>query len=983
MSSSGLTAPDQQSKLKILLFGPIGNEVSPFCDKLMTLQASKAGPFDAAFCVGSCHVISLVQQLKDKQLSLPLPVYLQEPVESIESLLPLVASNKDTEHGENGASSSSPPPTKNEEDTQQTPDDKPKSQHRFLLQVHENLYLLRNRESPHRASVWSLPIKSTASFPKWSELVVAVCPSHLRSDSDQVTDLMQTMQHVSYRGCDLLLSTEWPQGIETVLTTTKKTTTKTATMTTEKEDNLGTVVAATASSISYDIAHVALQARARYHVAVSSAANNHCFVQSPPFQHLASTTSTVPIYHSGRFLALASVVDANTLKQRGGSKQTKFVHALGLKPLLQMSVAELQRDSGGSTMATLSCPFTDAAYQLDDVNQNSSSIRHRTSGTRQSGISTATGSGGLSEASARRILAEEQSKPSGATIAARRWATRNSNHQNNTNNNDDDETDIDPTNQTLFVHGLHKDVTGLLQSSRGDAVLLRAFRPFEAVQIRKPPNAATSSFAFVDFPSHAQALTCWKDHRANGITVSGVQLDVRWATSKKRKQPSNLKNNNDNENDNDEALPSVNKRTRLTEATAQDSSTVYYKLPSELAATTRDRKELGETLRVWMEQTLEDALAPPADGDDNSNNQFEERVTAANEPALRVQISFPDKQESPTVSSPDGEADALANYGFLEFASHAAASMALATLTGSTDGGTVLPDAPRLPGSEYNGLRMHWGHGKKNQKEKDVIEDASGFKFERKHFPADARKDCWFCLASDACEKHLITGVYDKCYTAMPKGPVHPGHVLLIPVQHEDQGALKNVPVADEMENIKAKLYQHAAAVYDMDMFVFERAIRTRGGYHTHVQCVPIAKGLGTKLHATMMTQARKIGIPLREISSDLGMTALVRNHDDNDDDDGNAKNSKAKENSGYFYAEIVSSSTSSSTPQRKRFLYKASQQESSGTTVAVPLQFGREILAAVMGKPEIAHWKSCVASQEEETKLAKQLRDSLAKFTK
>ena len=291
----------------------------------------------------------------------------------------------------------------------------------------------------------------------------------------------------------------------------------------------------------------------------------------------------------------------------------------------------------------------------------------------------------------------------------------------------------------------------------------------------------------------------------------------------------------------------------------------------------------------------------------------------------------------------------------------------------------VLSDAPRLPGKEYKGLRFHWGQGKKAQNEKDIIEDASGFKFERKHFPADARKDCWFCLASDACEKHLITGVYDKCYTAMPKGPVHPGHVLLIPVQHEDRGALKNIPVAEEMEEIKAKLYQHASLAYDMDMFVFERAIQTKGGYHSHVQCIPIPRRLGIKLQATMMTQARKIGINLREISSDLDMSALVNNDDEDQ-----------KENSGYFYAEIVNTAsfkTSTTSPEIKKFLYKTSQpntgdpgrQGSSATLV--PLQFGREVLAAVMGKPELAHWKACVASQEEETKLAREMRDSIAKY--
>mmetsp|Transcript_30100 Transcript_30100/g.62929 ORF Transcript_30100/g.62929 Transcript_30100/m.62929 type:complete len:106 (-) Transcript_30100:491-808(-) len=99
-----------------------------------------------------------------------------------------------------------------------------------------------------------------------------------------------------------------------------------------------------------------------------------------------------------------------------------------------------------------------------------------------------------------------------------------------------------------------------------------------------------------------------------------------------------------------------------------------------------------------------------------------------------------------------------------------------------------------------------------------------------------------------------------------------------------------------------------------------------------------------------MLAQARKLGIDIREITSDLAMTALVGND-------------------GYFYAEIMSGRN------KKRFLHKT-----SGGKAVVPLQFGREILAAVLGKPELAHWKSCVASQEEETKVAAEFRESFAK---
>ena len=212
-------------------------------------------------------------------------------------------------------------------------------------------------------------------------------------------------------------------------------------------------------------------------------------------------------------------------------------------------------------------------------------------------------------------------------------------------------------------------------------------------------------------------------------------------------------------------------------------------------------------------------------------------------------------------------------------------------------------------------------------------------------------------MASEDCEKHLITGVYEFCYAAMPKGPVHEGHILLIPVKHSSQGALKDPVVAEEMEELKAKLRRHAATAYDLDLFVFERAIQTKHGYHTHVQCIPIKKRLGLKIQATMLAQARKLGIDLREVNSDLGLKALLS------DEEG--------ESTGYFYAETPIEGS-----QYKRFLYKRSGTSGRGT---VPLQFGREILAAVLGKPELAHWKSCVLDKQEEKATATAFRNSFS----
>ena len=68
------------------------------------------------------------------------------------------------------------------------------------------------------------------------------------------------------------------------------------------------------------------------------------------------------------------------------------------------------------------------------------------------------------------------------------------------------------------------------------------------------------------------------------------------------------------------------------------------------------------------------------------------------------------------------------------------------------------------------------------------------------------------------------------------------------------------------------------------------------------------------------------------------------------------ASNDDDEDDGGYFYAEVPITSK-----ECKRFLYKASPNAGA----VVPLQFGREVLAQVLDKPDLAHWKACVQETE------------------
>lgn len=1012
-------------KVKVLLFGSVDSVESAqiLAAKLQSLHRNtKAGPFHVAFatCTSAAALEYWMRQPEEEppldetpRQTLEIPVYLQDTNATAAAAAAAAILQTPPNHSRSGEPANVPPPeskqqrqTKDEEEHNQLDASSTASTSNSssaCLQLAPNLFVLRDardtRSDPVAAGIWRVPIPtssatSSATASTWTELVVAsLCPQY-REDTDgkgtggggylESSSLAQTLSHVSYVGCDFLFTSEWPQGIETLLRPQKSDPEDAAPNTTTHRH-----------LVSYDVAHVAAKARARYHVALrnttgttadaaaatSASTSNSAsgiFHQSPAFLHIPPITATTitqggregsAVRHTGRFLALCSVPSSSNSTD---DKAKKFVHAVGVAPLHSQGASTNDQNDRELAKAAPN-PFTDIVYPVDDSKHQE--VPNAPPGMRST---TTTTSSGLSEAAARRILAEERRV---GNSGMDRWATTTKGAGQKRSRSQDQQTHeerqpVDPNNSTLFAYGLHRDVSGRLQSDQGDVFLLQAFSKYGASKVRKPPGAGsgnnTSSFCFLEFPTHQGALACL-DATAGKVSVAGVDLVLKWATSSAELSTNNKDNLHTINN-------STDKRQRLTESEARDSSAVYFKFTVEKndSDTPLSILEMGEMARQWMEHTLESALA----GDDCN---AEDVVKAADEPALQVKLRLPTANVEQK------------RFGFLDFASHAAASMALATLTGSTDGGRVLMDQQAMYAKTKNvseassaallsptiGFYFNWAQSarmettatEQDKKAWNLIEDeATHFQFERKHFPADSRKDCWFCLASASCEMHLVTGVYNTCYAAMPKGPVHPGHVLLVPVQHSSQGAWKDPAVAQEMQGLKEKLRRHALSAYDADLFVFERAIQTRGGYHTHVQCIPVKRQLGISLQSTMLAQARKVGIELREINSDVGIESLLSNSSNDDEDD---------DCSGYFYAEVpIATGT-----DYRRFLYQTSKQKSSlpltsghaKKTTSVPLQFGREILAAVLGQPELAHWKSCLLEHDQEAAMATAFLESFS----
>eukprot|EP00957_Ditylum_brightwellii_P074900 5692342-Ditylum_brightwellii.AAC.1 len=419
-----------------------------------------------------------------------------------------------------------------------------------------------------------------------------------------------------------------------------------------------------------------------------------------------------------------------------------------------------------------------------------------------------------------------------------------------------------------------------------------------------------------------------------------------------------------------------------------------------------------ESIRLFVQSTLEQIL--------NTDGEEGNKVSAKDEPALQVTLRHP----------PSAYPNTFKNYGFLNFASHAAASMALATLTDCTDGGYILRDklAPHVTLRQLQNVSLHWAKGDNSLMKKEEQN--------KRYPPADTRKDCWFCLASPTCERHLIISVGKSCYTALPRGSLDTHHVLIVPVAHETRGsAYLSLESYKEMEDTKENIRSFVRKSLKKDLFVFERAMQTKGGYHCHVQCVPIVpyNGNGRSVEDVMMGRAEQIGFELKEIPDGTTLQEVLEIEEDAKEKEG----SSIAIGSGYFYAEVPvgkdggckryvcrmkprakstpqdnnkennqetdvekpSASTEKTTEDTKpssngnedkkeetattssendKTNDKSPPSSSSSSFVAtVPLQFGREIVARYVDNPALVEWKECVVSTEEEERMANTFREA------
>ncbi|KAI9048315.1 hypothetical protein LZ554_008109 [Drepanopeziza brunnea f. sp. 'monogermtubi'] len=228
--------------------------------------------------------------------------------------------------------------------------------------------------------------------------------------------------------------------------------------------------------------------------------------------------------------------------------------------------------------------------------------------------------------------------------------------------------------------------------------------------------------------------------------------------------------------------------------------------------------------------------------------------------------------------------------------------------------------------------------------------------------PPPGPGQCFFCLSNPQLATHLISTLGEDSYITIAKGPLttattnaehginYPGHALIIPLTHSPTIAL--IPDEDnsqektyaEMTRFKEALQNMVAKDSKNKLGAVTYEISRASGIHTHWQFIPISEDTIRKglVEAAFRVEAENLKYPAFE-TRDPGI-----GKDDND-----------------FFRAWIWSPPSEAEPQGSTKCLTLPFDNS----LRFNIQFGRTVLAKLLGLEKRIQWRDCEQTVEEETK--------------
>lgn len=270
-----------------------------------------------------------------------------------------------------------------------------------------------------------------------------------------------------------------------------------------------------------------------------------------------------------------------------------------------------------------------------------------------------------------------------------------------------------------------------------------------------------------------------------------------------------------------------------------------------------------------------------------------------------------------------------------------------------------------------------------------AVDDQDQRPRKRARAPPPGPEQCFFCLSNPNLATHLITSIGNECYLTTAKGPLpsagtfpalgFPGHILIIPFTHTPSlntitDSEARVSTYNEMQRYRASLHamlQHRSKDSNSPVGAVTFEVSRGNGIHIHWQFVPIAadtiqRGL---VEAAFKVEAENLKYPKFEPPSS------TVDHPSSEPGD--------------FFRVWISAPPSPSPPSEATSSSDDEKPKWSEKCLLLPLsadfrfdlQFGRRVLAKLMGLEKRINWKDAVQSQEDEEADAAAFKEAFKEF--
>ena len=244
----------------------------------------------------------------------------------------------------------------------------------------------------------------------------------------------------------------------------------------------------------------------------------------------------------------------------------------------------------------------------------------------------------------------------------------------------------------------------------------------------------------------------------------------------------------------------------------------------------------------------------------------------------------------------------------------------------------------------------------------------------RKKGPPPGPGECFFCLSNPNIASQLITSIGDESYLTTAKGPLSqpttfeplgfPAHMLIIPLSHSPTiGGISDpesrASTFQEMTRYRRALQKMIATCSNNKFGAVTWELARSEGIHVHWQLIPVASGMIKKglVEAGFKVEAENEKYP----------TFSTKTIDEGRGED-----------TDYFRVwmwQSMDGGESSGEDREKEMVM------SLPTDARFDLQFGRRVMAKLLGLESRLQWRDCGQSEDEEKKDAEAFKAAFKDF--